>query len=434
MPVEVILPKVDMDMTHGTMAVWHVALGALVKKGDPLFDIETDKAAMEVEAPATGYLHLHHISTAPGDKVAVGTVMAWIYATDEVVGDAPATGVSDSADQALALTVAALAPAVAPVAVQTPVQPTKSRVKPRATPAARKAADAGGLDLSNILGTGPLGRIQRDDVANRQDAPLQSPSYWTAEPGPLQITHRAGTGVPFVLIHGFSADSISWVPLEKAMDTTRPVIRIDLAGHGKSPKRRIDSFAALARMLAEVFDSATQDHQRIHLIGHSLGAALALSLADIRGRQTSALTLIAPAGLGPEIDAAALRGIARASRVESLTPWLRRLTATPQGISDDYARAAMATRRDPALRACQCDMAAALFPDGTQGFDSRAALERLTCPTQIIWGRQDHILPRRHALVARIDCAIHLLDRAGHIPQIECPDRVARIISHLSAD
>ncbi len=79
-------------------------------------------------------------------------------------------------------------------------------------------------------------------------------------------------------------------------------------------------------------------------------------------------------------------------------------------------------------------MAAALFPDETQGFDPRAALERLTCPTQIIWGRQDDILPQRHALVARIDCAIHLLDRAGHIPQIECPDRVARIISHLSAD
>lgn len=93
----------------------------------------------------------------------------------------------------------------------------------------------------------------------------------------------------------------------------------------------------------------------------------------------------------------------------------------------------MAAQRDPALRACQADMAAALFPDGTQTFDLRAALERLTYPTQIIWGRQDHILPQRHALVAQTDCAIHLRDRAGHIPQIECPDRVARIISHLSA-
>ena len=71
MPTEVILPKVDMDMTHGTMAVWHVAEGGLVVKGARLFDIETDKAAMEVEAPATSTLY--HISTAPGDTVAVGT-------------------------------------------------------------------------------------------------------------------------------------------------------------------------------------------------------------------------------------------------------------------------------------------------------------------------------------------------------------------------
>ena len=56
MPTEVILPKVDMDMTHGTLAVWHVAEGEMVTKGAALFDIETDKAAMEVEAPASGRL------------------------------------------------------------------------------------------------------------------------------------------------------------------------------------------------------------------------------------------------------------------------------------------------------------------------------------------------------------------------------------------
>lgn len=118
--------------------------------------------------------------------------------------------------------------------------------------------------------------------------------------------------------------------------------------------------------------------------------------------------------------------------MEVLAPWLRRLTATPDGISDDYARAAIATRRDPDLRTCQADMVQVLFPDSTQSFDLRAALEQVTCPTQIIWGRQDHILPMRHALVAQTDCAIHLLAGAGHIPQIECPDRVARIIGQLS--
>ena len=55
MPVEVILPKVDMDMSHCTLTTWHVSEGDLVQQGAPLFDIETDKAAMAVEVPATGY-------------------------------------------------------------------------------------------------------------------------------------------------------------------------------------------------------------------------------------------------------------------------------------------------------------------------------------------------------------------------------------------
>ena len=58
MATEVILPKVDMDMSTGTIAVWHVKDGDTVKKGQPLFDIETDKAAMEIESPAEGVIRI----------------------------------------------------------------------------------------------------------------------------------------------------------------------------------------------------------------------------------------------------------------------------------------------------------------------------------------------------------------------------------------
>jgi pyruvate dehydrogenase E2 component (dihydrolipoamide acetyltransferase) len=249
----------------------------------------------------------------------------------------------------------------------------------------------------------------------------------------LHISRRKGQGLPLVLFHGFTADSQSWAPLEKALGPQQSLIRIDLPGHGKSPRRRIAGFAELARMVVEAFDEATREHDKVHLLGHSLGGALALALADIRGRKLASLSLISPAGLGPEVDADALSGIVRANRAESLAPWLRRLTATPDGISDDYARAAMAPRKDPAMRAAQADMTAALFPDGVQAFDLRPALQRIEAPTQILWGRQDHILPYRHALAADGDFAIHLLKGAGHIPQIECPDRVARIVQRLIA-
>ena len=93
MPVEVIMPKVDMDMTSGRIAAWHAAPGDKVEKGAPLFDIETDKAAMEVEAPASGILR-HPVDA--GADVAIGRPIAWLYQENEddraTVGDAPRRG------------------------------------------------------------------------------------------------------------------------------------------------------------------------------------------------------------------------------------------------------------------------------------------------------------------------------------------------------
>lgn len=432
MPVEVILPKVDMDMSHGTIAVWHAAEGDVVTKGAALFDIETDKAAMEVEAPATG--RLHGVTAQPGDRVAVGTTVALIFAEGEAVPDMPAPAKVAAADTPPP-------PAAAPPAPSTPSADPKPATAetsaPRATPAARAAARSGGVALGSVHGTGPLGRIQRSDVETHlaQTRPSgPTPASWSPQSGPLHVSHRKGEGRPLVLLHGFTADSQSWAAFERSLGATRPLIRIDLPAHGKSPRRRIAGFADLARMVVEAFDEATRDLPAVDLLGHSLGGALAIALADIRPRRVASLSLIAPAGLGPEIDAAALTGITRASRVESLAPWLRRLTAEPSGITDDYAKAAMRLRADPELRAAQADMADALFPDGVQSFDLRAAVERLEAPTCLIWGRADRILPYRQALALRTDAALHLLDGAGHIPQYECPDRLVRIVAmHMKA-
>lgn len=439
-PAEVILPKVDMDMSHGTLAVWHVAEGELVAKGAALFDIETDKAAMEVEAPADG--RLYHILAKPGDKVPVGSVIAYIYPEGMSVSAAPQfqSAVADAPDVLDAPKAAVAEPAVVLAEVQAVPAVVGESKALRATPAARAAARLQQLDLATVSGTGPRGRIQRDDVLEQSSVlPEKSgmgskSAVWTAQAGSLHVSVRQGTGIPLVMLHGFTADSQSWAPLEKALGVERTLIRIDLPGHGRSPRRKIDSFAALARMVVEAFDEATKEHDRIHLLGHSLGGALALSVADIRARRVASLSLIAPAGFGPEIDAAALTGITRATRAESLGPWLRRLTARPEGISEDYIKAAMRLRADPSLRGVQADMADVLFPDGVQPFDLRPAVARLTCPTAVVWGKQDHILPFRQALSIDGDFALHLLSGAGHVPQIECPVRLALILArHMSA-
>ena len=81
MPIEVILPKVDMDMETGTIEAWHVKEGDQVRQGDTIFEIGTNKAVMEVEAPATGAIR--NIKAETGVPISVGTPVAWIYLDGE---------------------------------------------------------------------------------------------------------------------------------------------------------------------------------------------------------------------------------------------------------------------------------------------------------------------------------------------------------------
>jgi pyruvate dehydrogenase E2 component (dihydrolipoamide acetyltransferase) len=434
MPTEVIMPKVDMDMAKGKIMSWHIAEGERVSKGDPLFDIETDKAAMEVEAPADGILY----HTAPeGMDIPIGTPCAWLYAEGEVVGEQPAPFAGQ----------AGAAPEPEPVAVDMPddTKPVEAELelvdaiagqatgKVRATPRARSLASGAGLNIADLIGTGPRGRVQALDVVTEialrdaRPAPLASPVVFKAETGSLAVTRsKGGTGTPIVMIHGFASDATSWAPMETHLKH-RPLIRIDLPGHGKSPKLRIDSFAELVREVRRAFDDLNLD--AAHLVGHSLGGAVSIALADTRAKRLSSLTLIAPAGLGPDINGDALSGICRATRAESLGPWLRSLVANEDIVTDSYVRLAMAGREDTNLRAAQSRLADALFPDGVQAFDLRAALERIDTPTRIIWGKQDAIIPWNNALRAPGKMALHLFDGVGHMPHIECSAELGRILS-----
>src|SRR5688500_4402422 len=93
MAVEVILPKVDMEMESGQISRWYAKDGDAVTKGQVLFEIETDKAAMEVDAPSSGILR--NVTAAEGTTVPVGQAVAWIFAEGEAYTDALPTNGAD---------------------------------------------------------------------------------------------------------------------------------------------------------------------------------------------------------------------------------------------------------------------------------------------------------------------------------------------------
>ena len=323
------------------------------------------------------------------------------------------------------------APAIAAAAASPPAAETE---KVRATPRARAEAKRAGIDMATIAGSGPRGRVQGADVqalldtlASPPSQPATSPpASFSEEVGALAVS-RSGPqgGTPVVMIHGFASDSQSWSPIMGHL-TDRPIIRIDLPCHGKSPRRSLASFADLAAELRRCFDGLQVE--AAHLVGHSLGGALALALADTRPRKTASLTLMAPAGLGPEINGPALAGICAATRSASLGPWLKTLVADETIVTDSYVRLAMQARSDPQMRAAQTALADGLFPDGVQAFDLNAALARVQAPTRILWGKRDRIIPWRHALRAPGRVALHLFEDLGHLPQIEDAAAIGKLV------
>ncbi|MEM8851784.1 MAG: biotin/lipoyl-containing protein, partial [Pseudomonadota bacterium] len=242
MPVEVILPKVDMDMTTGTIATWHVAEGDAVTKGDPLFDIETEKAAMEVEAPGDGTLH--HVAFPAGAEVPIGTPVAWIYADGEEVTEPPSQ--ADSAPERP--TIETKIPTLEPI--QDTPSPSDTI---RATPAARRLAREAGLKLDTIDGSGPRGRIQSADIQAILDS---APARPASQPGALHIqTTGTGDALPWLMLHGFAAEAAQWDALASHLGRTAPIHRIDLPNHGRSPHRAVTDFADLTSQIRTAFDT-----------------------------------------------------------------------------------------------------------------------------------------------------------------------------------
>lgn len=419
MPIPVLYPKVSLEMQTGRIARWLVADGETVVAGQTVFEIENDKAAVEVEATGDGTLH--HLA-AEGAEVEVGSEVARILSSEEVL-----------VREAVPATVEApLCPSAATVAPPS-VRDTRSR-QPNPTPLARRIAREKGIDLSGLTGTGPHGRVQKSDVLSLLAAIADRPSFPVAHRSgattPLNaVWLRRGEGMPVVLLHGYSADLNNWRGLFAGARPEFPVLALDLPAHGGSPLAVPTDADSLCDHVEATL--AGQVAGPVVLAGHSFGGAVAARLVA-RGRQDiRGLCLFAPAGMGPEIDEAFTRGILRARSASSLRPWLERLVHDPATISDVFVKAVAAQRLDEDLTAAMSGFADRFFPDGTQTLSIKADLARLRIPVRVIFGRQDRILPFASTRDLPPNVGLHALDPCGHLPHLEHPDLCLRLLTEL---
>ncbi|MDQ0201675.1 dihydrolipoamide acetyltransferase family protein [Neobacillus ginsengisoli] len=153
MTVEVVMPKLGMAMKEGTVSIWNKGVGDPVRRGEPIASVSSEKIEIDVESPAEGTLL--KITVPEGEGVPPGTVICYIGALGEEV----AAGLT--LEEVQKPEVENQSPANEKTEPFTPVKPA-DRVK--ISPVARKIAEAANLDIEKIHGTGPGGRITKEDV------------------------------------------------------------------------------------------------------------------------------------------------------------------------------------------------------------------------------------------------------------------------------
>ncbi len=430
MIAELTLPRLGETMETGRVAAWLKQPGDSFKRGETLVEIESDKTVVEMPALADGVLH--EIVVDAGQDADVGAVLCRY---EDGRGDAAAAGterasVPDAPSPAEPSAVAGgPAPTAAAAAAGSAPPPADGRAAgPRATPLARSIARQNDIPLADLSGTGPRGRVEADDVRARlQPAAPAATTRGAAIPaGHVERrdwTPPNPTGPRVVLLHGLAADVQSWAVLAAALTRAgRPVTAIDLPGHGGTAIDAVDVDGAAA--VAAAFLDQLGD-ERVELVGHSLGGAVAARVARLRPERLRRLTLLAPVGLDRSVDVEFVRGIVRVRSPGALSHLLRRLVVRPAAMTAEQ----LATLAAELGRGRLAALADSLVDDDGQQVDITADLRALPIPVRVVWGLQDRIIPWTQAKEAGSRCAIHLIPDAGHVPHWDQPAEVAALFS-----
>jgi pyruvate dehydrogenase E2 component (dihydrolipoamide acetyltransferase) len=274
-------------------------------------------------------------------------------------------------------------------------------------------------------------------VPAAEEADAESaPAHAFATVDGIRVRHaRRGPerGVPVLLLHGFGGDLDNWLFNIDALAEAAPVIALDLPGHGQSDARLPGTGAAeLAAFVACFLDQL--DVERVHVVGHSMGAAIGAQLALDAPQRVASLALLCPAGLGEAIAAEYVQGFVDAASRRELKPVLEMLFADASLVSrqmvDDVLKVKRLDGVGPLLR----ELGAAWFGGGRQTHRPVRELARVDRPLLVLWGEQDRVIPSAQAADAPPRATVRVLGGAGHMVMMEKAAEVNALLkAHLGA-
>ncbi|PTW59137.1 pyruvate dehydrogenase E2 component (dihydrolipoamide acetyltransferase) [Breoghania corrubedonensis] len=235
------------------------------------------------------------------------------------------------------------------------------------------------------------------------------------------------TGAPVVLLHGFGGDAVSWANIQTALSRHVRSLAFDLPGHGAAVDwPEIGHAGMTAKAVSTTLDGLSLD--KVHLVGHSMGGAIATLIALRAPERIASLTLLAPGGFGEEINHRLLRRYASARDEEQIQMLLEQFfgweSLVPRKLA---AHIAQVRSRPGAIEALET-IVEAIIDGERQKTLPRDKLGELPCPVKVIWGTQDRVLPTRQAHRLPGSVAAHVFERVGHMLQVEIPREVARLV------
>jgi pimeloyl-ACP methyl ester carboxylesterase len=255
---------------------------------------------------------------------------------------------------------------------------------------------------------------------------------------------KVGTGPAVLLLHGLGCDHTTWEPVIDTLAKRYTVIAPDLLGHGSSAKPRADySVGGYANGMRDLLTVLNVD--KVTVVGHSFGGGIAMQFAYQFPERTERMVLVASGGLGPEVShairAISTPGYHQAMGVLTLPgirhaglAGLRALSATGWKTTRDLKEVAdiFDTFKDPHARAAIRHVVSAVV-DWRGQIVTMADRAYLTeeMPMAVVWGRDDKVIPVRHASNAAAlapKARIEVIPNAGHFPHKDHPERFSKIL------
>jgi pyruvate dehydrogenase E2 component (dihydrolipoamide acetyltransferase) len=354
------VPKWGLTMEEGKVVAWLVDEGQTLATGDEVLELETSKIANVVEAQYPGTLR--RIVAAPDEELPVGALLGVLAESD----------VSDADIDAF-------------------VADFQENFVPEKAPEDSASAEPNFVDIGTF-------RIAWNVTGDQES-----------------------TRAPLLFIHGFGGDGSSWLFNIAALSSDRAVYVMDLPGHGRSSKEVGDgSLETLASVVCDFMVSI--GIETAHLVGHSLGAAIALQIASGSQARTASLTLIAPAGLAATINDEFLQGFASASSRREMKAAMAHLFADKSLVTRDLVDETLKSTRIDGVREALQAIAAACFEGGKQTASFNDFLAATSVPILIIAGAKDEIVAVPEGLEIRI------IKDAGHMPHMEAAGEVNELI------